>query len=1349
MIERIFNNLHLHSEYSTRDAISKIKDIVAKAKEQGSTACALTDHGVMYGCLEFYKECKKQGINPILGCEMYVIEHKELANDPNHKHDKFHIIFLAKDSIGYHQIADCVSRGQLLKDKKTYPRTTHEDIKEIFVGGHVICLSGCVNGEMAYYLSNNNFDKAKETATFYKEVFGDDYYFELQDHSLLIEMEYFDKLIELGKEMNIPLVATNDSHYINKSDKHTREMVVAMRFSKKLDEIEPDCGELYMKGFDEMYQLFGQWPETIENTVKISNQCHIDGILVEGVVNQSFNETTNEISYIITDIPETLTFDIVKRDVDNLLLENDIKEYSFIDNTVNNNSFSQYILTFNSTQLDGNIETITKHLNEELGKIVHIKHFPKFKVPDGFKDEKEYIYYLTYKNFPIKYPPEKYSKEELESIKNRIEYELGVICDLHYDGYLLIVQDFINAGRKLGMIGPGRGSAVGSVVCYNLGITNVDPLPYNLIFERFLNKDRVSDPDIDTDFAPMIRDAVIDYVKEIYGENSVCQIITFGTLGARASIRNAGRVHGLPIPFCDKISKMIPSTPGITLQDAIEGNEKKEIAPVVDLVKSIKKDKDVAFLIEEAKKIEGLTVQTGVHAAGVIIADKDVSSYCPMCYDVDKNVWITQYEKNSCEHDVGLLKMDFLGLENLNIIYRTLQDIETNYGIKLDIDDIRLDNKEEMAIVLKNIFEKGKTKGVFQFESSGMVNYLKKIKPSKLEDLILLNAAYRPGPMQYLDEIIAIRNGIKNESYICEDMRDILHVTFSKPIYQEQIQQIFHNIAGFTLGEADIIRRAMSKKKLKELEKYFPLFKSRLLEKGVAQEDIDKFCDELIDFAKYAFNKSHATAYTVVAYQTAWLKHFYPVEYMANLLTSSTTKSMPVYINECKNMGIEVLPPDINTSGVNFTPLKDGSIRFGLKIKSSGTTSNDIIEERNKNGQFLNIMDFVDRMINIGSRATHSNVLSAYIMAGAFDSFGYNRKQLYDSMTKYVTIVKTINKAQKEKNDLLKELKSNNDIISTFENQFGDFVIEKDIKLIKKFARAIEKYKKSLDKEDETLINQEMQTQMKTIFNDDFINKFNLNITDLSQTFLNVGNAYILAERLPKTISNRDEKINDCKKEIDVCIDKNTLEYDRNFLLEREKEILGFYVSGHPLDSYKGLIERTASDLIGDIDISLLKEQVVLVGKIKDFTKLYTKKDNKEMCAFTLEDLTGEIKVICFSNKYFDLKDILVEGQVIKASGTIQDNSDGVVNDAGEIDFIPQLYLSTAEIITLNTRIYIEVKDLIEWNEIKPIINKQCRGEHTLYVYFKDTKKLQQYTLGVTDAEIIKMKLPNINIVER
>lgn len=1141
-----FVHLHSHTDKSIRDAVMKVKDYVKKVKELGMTACAITEHGNMHSALEFYNACKEEGIKPIIGVEAYVIPTREMAfSDGEEKHTKYHLTLLVKDEIGYKQLIKAVTKSQLLKDKKAYPRMTYEDLSTFFVGGHVIALSGCVQGEIPVLLLKGEYEEAKKKALFYQSIFGKgNFFIELQNHNLPQELAVLPQLIRIGQETGIPLVATNDCHYIAKKDARAREMVVAMKFNKKITDpdFERDCQELYVKSPEEMWELFKEVPEALTNTLTIAEQCEIE----------------------------------FKKE----------------------------------------------------------KHFPKFKTPDGYT-EAEYLRKLAEEGLYKRFPDfDSWPEEEKKKVRQRLEYELQTIIDLHYEGYLLIVQDFIQYGKKIGMVGPGRGSAVGSLVSYLIGITDVNPLRYNLLFERFLNKDRVSDPDIDTDFDEC-RDEVIKYVKSVYGENSVCNIVTFGTMAARAAIRSAGRVTGKPLELCDRIAKMIPQKPGITLAEVlgfVEPKDEDSDYRNPELINEYNTNPQVKELIDDAMLLEGLVMQTGVHAAGVIIADRDVSDYIPLLYEEEDDMWITQFDKDVCEADAGLLKMDFLGLENLTIIKRTLADIERNHGVKLTLADIPLDDQN----VIREIFCKGRTKAVFQFESSGMVNLLKRFQPSSIDDLILLNAAYRPGPIQYINDIIEVKHGRKKPYYICPEMEKIIGITYGKPIYQEQIMQIFHDIAGFTLGEADIIRRAMAKKKTKELEQYLPKFKDALIAKGVKVEDAEKFCEELMEFSKYAFNKSHSAAYAIIAYYTAYLKYYYPVEYMANVLTSSSTKKLPLYIKECKDMGIPVLPPSINKSGKYFTPSKDGTIYFGLAgVKNVGKACEGILAEREK-GEFKSFRDFIERMVQSDPKAVNKKVIESLILTGTFDEFGMKRRQMMEGFESYV-----------------KDLKD-----------------------------------------------------------------------------------YLRKKENPKTKPQTLEK---AKQKVEAPhFDETLPEYDRNELLQKEKELIGFYASGHPLQEYQSTIDEKADIMIGSIDEDLNGQIVTLVGQIHDLKPLYRKSDGAPMCKFVLEDMTGEINAVCFTKAYAEWGKNIAEGEVVILRGKIMVETDPVTSE------VIDMQINVSEVRPARERkVYVKIPSVFEFSKAKEVL-KDFRGANQLYVFLENEQKMYRTKIFVSAVPEMKTAIEKL-----
>lgn len=1115
-----FVHLHSHSSFSMRDSSTRISEYVAKVKELGMDACALTEHGNMFSAMRFYKECKAQGIKPIIGVETYILPNKEMAtvNHKKVKHIKHHLTLLCKDFEGYKQLSRAVSKAQLLKDTRgglSFPRMTYTDIGKYFQGGHIIAMSGCMQGEIAHWLLSGKYKKARRKALFYQELFGSgNFYLELQNHITIPEEQtLIPLLIKISKETGIPLVAANDCHYVEKNGVEVREYIVAMRFGQKVtdEKFERDCGHLYVKSHDEMFELFKDVPSAITNTNVIAEQCNI--------------EFTRELRF---------------------------------------------------------------------------PHFPK--VPDGITED-EYLRQVAYDGISARFPKfDSFSAEQKQQITERIEMELDIIIKQQYSGYLLIVSDFIRKGKEIGLVGPGRGSAVGSLVCYLLQITDINPLDYGLLFERFLNMDRVSFPDIDTDFDTIIRDEVIEYVKELYGQKAVCSIITFGSMGARAAIRSTGRVTGIPLGICDRTSKLVPSRPGITLKSAMEESP--------DLKNAYNNDEEVKGLLDKAKSMEGLVVQTGVHAAGIIIADQDLTEYIPLVYEDGQ--WVSQVDFVTAEEDYGLLKMDFLGLETLTIIRRALEAIKQNHGKEISYYDIPMDD----AAVIQNIFVKGRTKGVFQFESDGMAQLLRRFQPESLEDLILLNAAYRPGPLQYIDEIIKAKNSKKKRKYICPEMAEVLDITYGFAIYQEQVMHLFHKVAGFSLGEADVIRHAMGKKKMDKLEKYLPIFKEKLVKLGGTKENVDTFCEELLEFGKYAFNKSHSTAYAFLAYITGYLKHYYPAEYMASVLTSASVKKLPIYIKECRDMGISVLPPSVNESGEYFTAV-NGVIRFGLAgIKHVGKAHQDLLEERTKNGRYSTLKEFIERHILHGGAVINKKAIESLIGSGALDGFGFNRRQMLEGCADYIDALKNL--AKKLENPKTK-------------------------------PKTLETAKAKVDAE-----------------------HFNPNLTE----------------------NNREE------------------------MLRKEKDLIGFYASGHPLESFQATIEKYATVLIGDIDEETDDREATLVGEITGFQKLFRKSDGAAMGKFMLSDITGDVSCICFTKVYAEYEELIKDNAVVILKGKITVESDGDDEDTEKrIDI--QVVVSSIELPKSNQRAYLRLEHAFEWNIIQQIISSHA-GNDTMYVLLED-----------------------------
>ncbi len=884
-----FVHLHNHSEFSLLDGATKFSRLTRRLNELEMPAFALTDHGNLFGAVKFVDTMKKAGIKPILGCEVYV-------TDDMTKKEKgakaYHLVLLVKNKKGYKNLVKLVSRSYL-QGFYYKPRVDHK-----LLSGHtegLIAMSACLQGEIPQLLLRGDREKAREKAYWYRDIFNGDFYLEIQDHGIPEEKQVIPQLISLSKETDIPLVATNDTHYLNSSDYEAHDALLCLQTKKTFDDPKETRlsfyqNAFYLKSYEEMEELFGYEPEALANSVYIADQC-------------------------------------------NYALEDEL------DN-------------------DANL------------------HFPTFEVPPEHTVD-SYLEELCRNGARRKYGT--LTKE----IEERLVYELNVIKEMGYSGYFIIVYDFIKFAKDHDIpVGPGRGSAAGSIIAYTLDITDLDPLKYDLLFERFLNPERVSMPDIDVDIADTGRQEVIDYVSEKYGRDRVCQIATFGTLKARQAIRDVGRVLNVPLPKIDKLAKMIPAT-AKTIETAISDD--------AELKKTIAEDPEYTRVIDIATVLEGLSRHVSKHAAGVVIADDDLENIVPLYMDKDKAV-TTQFDKVDAER-VGLLKIDFLGLKNLSIIKEAVLAVKKNRGIELDIDNVDI---TESAVY--EMLSEGKTFGVFQFESSGMREYLKKLKPERLEDLIAMNALYRPGPMDMIDTFIKRKQGLEPITYKFEEIRSILDETYGVIVYQEQVMRISNIIAGFSMGEADNLRSAMAKKKHGLIEELGKKFMDGAVERGHDPADVKELWDMIAKFGQYGFNKSHSACYAYVAYQTAYLKCLYPQEYMAAQLTNDAgnAERMDLGMRECGELGFKILPPDINTGGCNFTT--DGkNITYALgAIKNVGRAAvESIIEERKKNGPYGSPEDFFQR---IDYTVVNRKVLEYLIYSGALDSLGLSRKTLFTNI---------------------------------------------------------------------------------------------------------------------------------------------------------------------------------------------------------------------------------------------------------------------------------------------------------------------------------------------------------------
>lgn len=895
MNQNKFVHLHVHTEYSLLDGSSRIGDLLDRAKELGMDAIAITDHGAMFGVVDFYKKAVERGIKPILGCEIYVAINKYTEKEPKDK-NQYHLVLLAENNTGYKNLMKIVSEGYV-NGFYYKPRVDHDVLRKYSEG--IIALSGCLAGEVQRYLLDENYDTAKRIALEYNDIFGQNNFFlELQDHGLEEQKRINEMLIKMSRETGIPLVATNDVHYLKREDALVHDVLLCIQTGKTIDDedrMKFPTNEFYLKSYDEMLDLFGYVKEALDNTVWIGERCNV-----------------------------TLDF--------------------------------------------------------------HTLHLPKYEVPEGYTNV-EYLKKLCIEGLKRRY------KNITPEIVERFNFEFNTIVNMGYVDYFLIVWDFIKFAKDNGiMVGPGRGSAAGSIVSYALGIIDIDPLKYDLLFERFLNPERVSMPDIDIDFCYERREEVIDYVIKKYGKDRVAQIATFGTMAARGSIRDVGRALNMPYAEVDHIAKQVPMEPGMTIAKALEVSK-----PLRELYNT---REDVKRLIDLAMAVEGLPRHTSTHAAGVVISKEPITNYVPLARNTDAIV--TQFNMVELE-ELGLLKMDFLGLRTLTVIRDAVNLVEKNHGVKIDFNQIDYEDPKVLEM-----FARGETLGVFQFESAGMRQVLKELKPDRFEDLVAANSLFRPGPMSQIPQFIENKNHPENIEYLHPKLKPILEVTYGCIVYQEQVMQIVRDIGGFTMGGADLLRRAMGKKKMDIMERERKRFiygetdeKGNVIIKGAIRNGVDeetanKIYDLMIDFAKYAFNKSHSVAYAVVAYRTAWLKYYYPVEFMAALLSSvmGDTNSVSLYIQECKRLGLEVLPPDINESYKKFTVV-DGKIRFGLMaVKNVGEGLIDAIIKAREKGPFKNFTDFCKRIEDINPNLMNKRAVESLIKCGAMNSLGGNRAQL-------------------------------------------------------------------------------------------------------------------------------------------------------------------------------------------------------------------------------------------------------------------------------------------------------------------------------------------------------------------
>ena len=1148
-----FTHLHVHTEYSLLDGSNKIKEYVARVKELGMDSAAITDHGVMYGVIDFYRAAREAGINPILGCEVYVAPGSRFDREVGSGDDRYyHLVLLAENNQGYSNLMKIVSKA-FVEGFYYKPRVDLELLEKYHEG--IIALSACLAGEVARYLARGMYEDAKIAALRYQDIFGKgNFFLELQDHGIPEQQTVNQQLLRMHRETGIDLVATNDVHYTMAEDAEPHDVLLCLQTQKKLSDenrMRYEGGQYYVKSPEEMARLFPYALEALENTHRIAERCHVE-------------------------------------------------------------------IEFGVTKL------------------------PKYDVPDGFTSW-EYLNKLCQEGLEQRYHP------VTEELKKRLDYELSTIKNMGYVDYFLIVWDFIKYARDNDiMVGPGRGSAAGSLVAYTLGITQLDPIRYDLLFERFLNPERVSMPDIDVDFCFERRQEVIDYVRRKYGDDCVVQIVTFGTLAARGVIRDVGRVLDMPYAQVDTIAKMIPQELNITIDKALGMNP--------EFRKAYEEQDDIHRLIDLAKRLEGLPRHTSMHAAGVVISQKDVSEYVPLSRAQDGSI-VTQFTMTTLE-ELGLLKMDFLGLRTLTVIQNAVKMVEKSTGMLLDMQKIDYNDKK----VLDSLGT-GRTDGVFQLESAGMKSFMKELKPQSLEDVIAGISLYRPGPMDFIPQYIRGKNRPDTIRYDCPQMEPILKPTYGCIVYQEQVMQIVRELAGYTLGRSDLVRRAMSKKKASVMAKERQNFVYGNAEEGVpgciangiSEEIANKIYDEMTDFAKYAFNKSHAAAYAVVSYQTAYLKYYYPVEFMAALMTSVVEMPNKVaeYISVCRQMGIRILPPDINHGVYGFS-VDNGSIRYALSaIKSIGRpVIEGIVREREEHGEYTSLKSFIERNID----QVNKRVVENLIKAGALDCLEGNRNQ---KMTVYTQIIDSINQDKKH----------------TMAGQLSLFDIAPE--------------------ED--------------------------------------------------------------KKEFEIRMPQ-AAEYPKETILTFEKEVLGIYLSGHPLERYRNMMEKMisakTSDFEPDDETGIPEvydnQKVIVGGMITDKTIKYTK-NNKVMAFLTVEDLVGTVEVVVFPRDYEKCQMFLNEDARLFIQGRVSAEDDKasklILEKVRLFDDMPrELWLqfeSREEYAKAETGL---VDDLME-----------SRGNSTVVIYLKDVKAMKKlppaYQVHIEDPWLERMckkyGSSNVKIVER
>ena len=1088
-----FTHLHVHTQYSILDGAAEIGALIKKTKELGMNAIAITDHGNMFGVLEFYNMCMKNDVKPILGCEMYVSPTSRFIKDGVH-FSGHHLILLAKNETGYKNL---IKLDSLAFAKEAKYKTSRID-KDLLFEHHegLICCSACLGGVLPKLIAAGDIEGAERTAAEYKKVFGDDYYIELQDHGQELQKKVMVELVKIAKKLDIKMVATNDVHFINADDYEAHKILICLNTGTKLSEKTKMTytGQEYLKTPEEMAEIFKEYPDAISNSMEIAEKVEI-------------YKMTRDPILPVFDIPESFGS-----------MEKYLEEYPL--EKVKENLYNEILSNPKTPEEDRKEERKA----EVIDKLLKSKGGYKKIVRTKF--DADYLRHLTFEG-----AKQKYGDPLPENVRERLESELKTIEWMGFPGYFLIVQDFINYSREhLGVIvGPGRGSAAGSVVAYCLGITAIEPLKYGLLFERFLNPDRISLPDIDVDFDDEGRAKTLAYVRQKYGADHVAQITTFGTMAVKSAIKDVARVKELSISESNRLANYVPSKPGITFEKAFKEspelkNELENGSPLV---------KDVLNL---ARKLEGSIKNTGIHACGVIIGPDDISNYVPLADSKESDMMATQFEGKLIE-SVGMIKMDFLGLRNLSIIKDACENIKKSHNIEINPSEINLDDRLTLEL-----FQKGLTMGTFQFESDGMKQHLQNLKPDKFEDLIAMNALYRPGPMQYIPNFIARKHGKEEIVYEFPEMEKYLSETYGITVYQEQVMQLSQALAGFTPGQADKLRKAMGKKQIAVMEELREKFIKGCEKKGLDKQKVEKIWEDWKKFAEYAFNKSHSTCYAYVAFQTAYLKAHYPAEYMSSVLTHnlSDIKQITQYIEECKKLQIAVLGPNINESDLNFMVNKKGKILFGLAaIKGVGAAAaEEIIKERETNGAFASPFDFIKR---VNLRTINKKCIEALIKAGAFDCFqNIHRAQYFHSP----------------------------------EGPDGSLFLDKLIKF-------------------GVQTKENQMTSQASLFD----------VNDEAAV--------------------EDPLVPDCEP------------WTKMESLGFEKEMLGFYISGHPLDMYRLAIKNFTNIEVQSLnDLSSLKCSEVCFAGLITSAAIKTTKTGKPYGEFVIEDESGSFRITLFGSKY-------------------------------------------------------------------------------------------------------------------